>query len=299
MTDAAAEETERAREAALRKLTARACSRQRLAEHLRRGGFGEQAVEEALLRLSRVGLVDDAAFARQWVSQRRGAKGLGLARLREELRKQGVAEELVEAALAEAADTGEDEDAVARDFARRRLRSLAGLDRTAFERRLAGQLGRRGFPSAVVRRVVLEFAAEREAGLEAETVDWEDVTCQSRLEKRHLAKPIGKASLAKPTGAAAGSSGRRMIAVSIGGGVGGGSGRLVWAAGPVSCRASRDSKTGAVDEGSGRLVWAIGRVGDPGRPSWLAVEAAASSGGGDLGPPPRAGPAVGDAPVGV
>jgi regulatory protein len=150
-----------AQEAALRRLTDRARSQQDVVAHLSRRGFGAQVIDEVVARLRRVGLIDDAAFARQWVAQMRQAKGFGLARLREDLKRQGIAPELIAAALT---DVEEDDDAVAWAFAERRARRLAGLDQISFERRLAGQLARRGFSPAVVRRVVFRLSAERAPG---------------------------------------------------------------------------------------------------------------------------------------
>jgi regulatory protein len=155
------DEVSLAHNSALRKLTARARSERAIIDHLRQRGFGEPAIAEVVGRLKRVGLIDDAALARQWVDDRRRSKGLGRARLRQELRTQGVDADLVEAALGA---TAEGDDAVAWDFARRRARALAGLDQPSFERRLAGQLTRRGFAPALVRRVVLGLSAERADG---------------------------------------------------------------------------------------------------------------------------------------
>jgi regulatory protein len=97
--------------------------------------------------------VDDAAFARHWVTTR-AARGYGVARLRAELRARGVAAPLVDAALAtlERGDQLEE----ARRLARRRLPALkrAAPDKAAG--RLRDYLLRRGFPGGLVVQVVRE-----------------------------------------------------------------------------------------------------------------------------------------------
>jgi regulatory protein len=97
--------------------------------------------------------VDDAAFARHWVTTR-AARGYGTARLRTELRARGVASALIDAALG-ALDRGDQLDE-ARRLARRRL---PGLTRAAPQKaaaRLRDHLLRRGFPGGVVAQVVRE-----------------------------------------------------------------------------------------------------------------------------------------------
>jgi regulatory protein len=97
--------------------------------------------------------VDDAAFARHWVTTR-AARGYGAARLRAELRARGVAGSLVDAALA-AVDRGDQLDE-ARRLARRRLPALTGATPEKAAARLRDHLLRRGFPGGVVAQVVRE-----------------------------------------------------------------------------------------------------------------------------------------------
>ena len=99
------------------------------------------------------GYVDDAAFARHWVSAR-SARGYGVARLRAELRARGVASALIDAALGGLDRGGQLDEA--RRLAHRRLPALR---RTAPEKaatRLRDYLLRRGFPGGVVAQVVRE-----------------------------------------------------------------------------------------------------------------------------------------------
>jgi len=68
-----------------------------LRERLHRRGLAEADADALLTRLAELGLLNDARFAERWVESRRGSRGR-LA-LRTELRRKGVAAELVEQGL--------------------------------------------------------------------------------------------------------------------------------------------------------------------------------------------------------
>jgi len=118
----------------------------------RRGAPAEVAAEVADDLVAR-GYVDDASFARQWVTSRAG-RGYGAARLRMELRARGVAAAVIAAALSTLG--GDDVIARPRETARRRLPALrrGRADRVA--PRLRDYLLRRGFSTSVVVRIVRE-----------------------------------------------------------------------------------------------------------------------------------------------
>ena len=97
--------------------------------------------------------MDDAAFARHWVTTR-AARGYGAARLRAELRARGVARALIEAALTPLARGDQIEQA--QRLARRRLTALTRLAPDRAAARLRDYLLRRGFPGTVVAQVVRE-----------------------------------------------------------------------------------------------------------------------------------------------
>ena len=114
-------------------------------------------------RFREIGLINDAAFAEQWVRSRHVRKGLGRRALVVELRRKGVADEVAGEALAEL-DT-DAEERRARQLVDRKLRGLA-LDspeqRTVAVRRLAGMLARKGYGAGVAYRVVREAIAATE-----------------------------------------------------------------------------------------------------------------------------------------
>jgi regulatory protein len=134
-------------------LSRRAWSRAELTARLRRRGAPPDVATEVVTDLTARGYVDDAGYARHWVTTR-APRGYGAARLRAELRARGVAAPVIEAALG-----GLDTDAPlgrARDVARRRLPALRRGRPERLASRLHDYLLRRGFSGSVVMRVVRE-----------------------------------------------------------------------------------------------------------------------------------------------
>lgn len=160
---------ERAREICLRQLAIRPRTRAELATALRRHGIADEVAAEVLDRYSEVGLIDDAAFARAWVTSRHHSRGLARRALGSELRRRGVAAEAVGEALAEL--DGQTEAETARALVVRKLRTTRG-EPAAVVRRLVGMLARKGYPAGLAYRVVKEVLAEDERTAElAEQLD--------------------------------------------------------------------------------------------------------------------------------
>lgn len=140
-----------AREIALRRLTARARTRGELAGDLARRSVPSEVAASVLDRFEEVGLVDDAGFARQWVSSHPGTSAR---RLRDQLRAKGVAPDDIDGAVGEI--DADDDLAGARLVAQKKLRLVRDLEPLVRDRRLAGALARRGFGSGVVQQVLRE-----------------------------------------------------------------------------------------------------------------------------------------------
>ncbi|WP_238846743.1 recombination regulator RecX [Nocardia arthritidis] len=155
---------EQAKEACLRLLAVRARSRAELAQRLSAKGFQPEVIEAALDRMAEVGLVDDAAFAEQWVHSRHTFSGKGKQALARELRIKGVAPADADAALA--AITTDDESARATELVRRKLRTLPrDLDRDKTIRRLVGMLARRGFGQSLAYTIVKAELAQTDCDM--------------------------------------------------------------------------------------------------------------------------------------
>lgn len=143
-----------ARKILLDQLTGRARSRADLEKKLAQKDVPTAIATKVLDRFEEVGLIDDAAFAQEWVAQRQAGRGLAKRALAQELRRKGIDDEVARAAL----DTVEPEDEVhaARVLVQRKLRSMRGLDEQVVIRRLVGMLARKGYSSGTSFRVVRE-----------------------------------------------------------------------------------------------------------------------------------------------
>nr|WP_211223823.1 recombination regulator RecX [Pseudonocardia asaccharolytica] len=161
-----------ARSICLRLLTDRARTRQELAQALRKRGVPDDAANAVLERFSEVGLIDDAAFAEQWVRSRHSFRGLGRRAIAVELRRKGVDEETAGEALAEV--DAEAEERRARELIDRKLRTLRGTPDEAAARRLLGMLARKGYPAGIAYRVVREALAEHASELAEQLLSGED-----------------------------------------------------------------------------------------------------------------------------
>ena len=143
-----------ARKILLDQLTGRARTRSELAEKLAGRNVPGEIARRLLDRFEEVGLVDDAAYAREWVAQRQSCRGLARLALAQELRRKGIEDEVAREALEEIDD--DDEVEAARMLVRAKLRSVRALDRDKAMRRLVGMLARKGHSSSVAFRVVKE-----------------------------------------------------------------------------------------------------------------------------------------------
>ena len=152
-------ESERAREICLRQLAARPRTRAELDKVLTRKEISAEVIAEVLDRYDEVGIIDDAAFARAWVSSRHQGRGLARRALANELRQRGVDAEVAGEAL-ETLDE-DDEAATARALVDRKLRSATGAPEAVF-RRLVGMLARKGYPAGVAIRAVKDALAARD-----------------------------------------------------------------------------------------------------------------------------------------
>jgi regulatory protein len=148
-------EDERARAIALRQLSVTARTREHLRRAMSARGISDAVAQTVLDRLTDVGLVDDAAFARDYVAARRAARGSSQRALRVELQRKGVPTEVIDDVLD--GTTRADERDLALALATKRWRSVAGLEPDVRRRRLASLLARRGYPQGLCFDVIREI----------------------------------------------------------------------------------------------------------------------------------------------
>jgi regulatory protein len=148
---------------ALDLLAVRARSSSELRQRLRRRDADATDIAWVLERLVAQGYIDDAQFARQYARTRIVGGGVSRRRLQDELYRRGVERETATEAIDDTlADVRLDEHSAALEAARKRLRSLGGLDAAVVRRRLYGFLARRGYEPDVVSRVLREVLDGRD-----------------------------------------------------------------------------------------------------------------------------------------
>ena len=149
-----------ARTILLDQLTGRARTRKELSDKLASRNVPTDIARGLLDRFEEVGLIDDSAFARTWVSQRQQGKGLARRALAQELRRKGIDDEVAREALDEI--DADDEQEAARTLVRKKLRTLGNVPPEVATRRLVGLLARKGYSSGTAFAIVREELAASE-----------------------------------------------------------------------------------------------------------------------------------------
>jgi regulatory protein len=158
----------------MRLLSLRSRSEGEMRERLAQREVPADVAHEAMARIDRAGLIDDHAFAREWVSQRRRLRALGDEALRRELEDRRVDPAIIEAALC----AGEGEPEIAeeqrcRELVRSRITArdrerLAterdGAHRRRLSRRLDALLTRKGYPGSLAVQVITTELREVSTG---------------------------------------------------------------------------------------------------------------------------------------
>ncbi len=142
---------------ALALLARRAFSTEELRRRLAQpgGGATPAAIEAVVARLTAVGLLDDAALATVVARTKLLGAGVSTRRLRAELARRRVDRAVADRAIQEVvADEAIDMTAQLDAVARKKLRSLAGLDPGVRRRRAFGFLARRGYDADEIRRTL-------------------------------------------------------------------------------------------------------------------------------------------------
>ena len=143
-----------ARIVCLRMLDRRAYTRAELRTALGKRGVPDDAADRVLDRFAETGLIDDAALADGYAAAQHRERGLAGRAVALRLRRRGIADDTVAAAVGQIDRASE--VAAARALVVRRLRSLTGLDPAVQARRLVGLLARKGYSPGLAHEVVRE-----------------------------------------------------------------------------------------------------------------------------------------------
>ena len=149
----AAADVEAAFRTGLRVLELRPYARVDLGRRLQRKGHPQRAVDVALKRLLKLGVLNDEAYARSYV-QTRAARGRGPSRLIRDLLSMGVQRSLIDGAIAAEWPEGSDRTSMPQALAAKRAAQLGKLPKQTKRRRLLAYLARRGFSGRDVTALV-------------------------------------------------------------------------------------------------------------------------------------------------
>lgn len=125
----------------LRLLNFRARSEHEMRSRLQKYGYDEGVIEQAIVRLTEKGYLNDQQFAEDWVENRTTFRPRGRTLLRLELQQKKLNKDQIESAINDLPDEAE----MARKAAGKYCTKLKGLDEQTFKKRLYGFLSRRGF----------------------------------------------------------------------------------------------------------------------------------------------------------
>lgn len=139
-------------------LSRRPHARAELQKKLDAKDFDPELTGQVLDHLEDLGYVNDEEFARRWVMLRGASRGPTL--LRQELRRKGLDDTLIDRVLVEHREE-HDDLTEAETLARKRYATMTDVPWEKVYARLTGYLGRRGYDYDVIRTVVDRIKAER------------------------------------------------------------------------------------------------------------------------------------------
>jgi len=148
---------------AIRYLGAKMRSSKQISEYLKRKEYEYEHIVLAIQRLKDEKLIDDELYATMFVQSKSKTQGKGKLRIAQELQQHGIRSELVDRAL-QLLDEEAEYDAACR-AADKKLRSLKG-DTKDVQRKLQQFLFRRGYSSAMIRKVMKYLENERKSDID-------------------------------------------------------------------------------------------------------------------------------------
>jgi regulatory protein len=160
--------------AAFQFLSVRPRSQSETTQRLTKRGFAQPEIEKTVEKLKNLKLLNDSAFAEYWKENRTAFRPRSQRVLKLELRRKGVAAEVVNAAVSQV-----DETANAYQAATTKSRTLPTTDYQSFHKRLSGFLLRRGFGYGVIKNTV-KLVWQEKTGVPATQFDLEEETGTSQ-----------------------------------------------------------------------------------------------------------------------
>jgi len=147
---------QRCLDSAYRYLSYRPRSEAEIRQCLKRHSFDSEVVEKTIAKLKEQNLIDDAAFAQFWKSNRLSFKPRSKRLIIKELKDKKIAPEVIEQVTQDI-----DDEANAYKLGSSRMHTLGELNYLDFYRRLSSYLSYRGFSYAVIRQILSRLWEEK------------------------------------------------------------------------------------------------------------------------------------------
>lgn len=147
------EERLKAKDKALRFLSYRQRSYKEVLDKLKKEGFSHEIINETMDFLKRYNLVDDLAFAKNFMMDKANLNKYGPVRIKYELYNKGIPEGIIDEVL----EDYDDEYSVALELAKKKIKSYKNDDKNAIYRKLGGFLQRRGFSYECISKILREL----------------------------------------------------------------------------------------------------------------------------------------------
>jgi len=122
-------------------------------EYMLRKGWDEETRKKIMEKLKNLQLIDDEAFARQWLASRTHFRPEGRSLVKKELRKKGIKREIIDQLLQDERGSAT-EEMLAEKYARKKMERLKSLPVLVAKRRLFSALLMRGFDNEIAKTVV-------------------------------------------------------------------------------------------------------------------------------------------------
>lgn len=134
-------------------LSYRARSEYEINFYMLRKAWPEDVRVEIINKLKHLKLIDDEDFSRQWIASRSRGRISGRSLLKAELRKKGIAKELIDRLVSEERGSAS-EEILAEKAIEKKLAKMKDLPVMEQKNKLYGQLLRKGFSSSTAEGVI-------------------------------------------------------------------------------------------------------------------------------------------------
>jgi regulatory protein len=150
------QETKKAFNDCLRRISRRPRSVKETADYLKEKGYNDKLVSDVLDRLKRLGYLNDKKFAEYWTEGRTKIKPLGVVALKKELERKGLDRELIEKAAGSRQSENSDYE-LARKEALKRLKVMGRIAGPKAKKRIYDYLVRHGYEFDIIYNVLDEI----------------------------------------------------------------------------------------------------------------------------------------------